>query len=58
MSCRACHRLALARPSAHGLCIGCALLYLLGPCVNVEQFVLLRSSHAARNHVECAREEA
>jgi hypothetical protein len=54
-----CHRPALARPSANGLCVGCALLFLLGPCSSVGEFLLLRSSHAPRNRVECAaREEA
>lgn len=58
MTCRACRRPALERKSAHGLCLGHALLYLLGPCTTVEEFILL-SSHAPRNGVECsAREEA
>lgn len=58
MICRACNLPALQRKSAHGLCLGHALLYLLGPCTTVEEFILL-SSHAPRNHVECdAREEA
>jgi hypothetical protein len=57
--CLACHRHALATPSAHGLCVGCAFLYMLGPYASVSEFMLLRSSHAPRNHVECnAREEA
>jgi hypothetical protein len=59
MTCLACHRPALARPSAHGLCVGCAFLFLLGPCASVGEFLLLRSSHAPRNSVEyAAREEA
>lgn len=57
MICRACHLLALRRPSAHGLCLGHALLYLLGPYASVEDFIL-RGSHTPRNRVECKREEA
>lgn len=57
MICRACHHPALQRKSAHGLCLGHALLYLLGPWGTVEEFIL-RGSHAPRNHVECPREEA
>jgi hypothetical protein len=57
MTCPACHRPALAVPSAHSLCVGCAFLYLLGPCTSTEEFIL-RRSHAPRNRVECAREEA
>jgi hypothetical protein len=58
MNCRACHLPALGRKSSHGMCLGHALLYLLGPCTTVEQFILMRPSHAPRNHVECPREEA
>jgi len=59
MICRACTTPALQRKSAHGLCLGHALLYLLGPCTTVEEFILTRTSHAPRNHVECiAWEEA
>lgn len=58
MTCRTCCRPALARPSAHGLCVGCALLFLLRPRVDVEQFVLLMSSHGPRIGVESKREEA
>lgn len=57
MTCRACHLQALERKSAHGLCLGHALLYLLGPWLTVEEFIL-RGSHAPRNRVECKREEA
>jgi hypothetical protein len=42
MTCRACHRPALAVPSAHSLCVGCAFLYLLGPCTSTEEFILAR----------------
>jgi hypothetical protein len=57
MTCRACHLPALERKSAHGLCLGHALMYLLGPCQSVEEFIL-RSSHEPRSRVECRREEA
>jgi hypothetical protein len=58
MTCRACALPALKHRSAHGLCVGHAFLYLLGPSTTVEEFIL-RSSHAPRIHVECgAREEA
>lgn len=40
MTCRTCPRPALARPSAHGLCVGCALLFQFGPWTSVEKFVL------------------
>lgn len=55
--CRTCTKPALQRKSAHGLCLGHALLYLLGPHTTVDEFVLL-SSHAPRNRVEFPREEA
>lgn len=55
-TCRACHLPALERKSAHGLCLGHALLYLLGPCTTVEEFIL-RSSHAPRTRVECGARE-
>jgi hypothetical protein len=59
MTCRACHLQAVERKSANGLCLGHALLYLLGPWSTVEQFILTRTSHAPRPRVECgAREEA
>lgn len=59
MTCRACHIPAMERPSAKGLCLGHALLYAYGPWNTVEEFIIARTSHAPRNHVECnAREEA
>jgi hypothetical protein len=47
MICRACSRPALRRASAHGLCMGCALLFQLGPWVTVEAFVNRRKNDEA-----------
>lgn len=60
MICRACHHPALQRKSAHGLCLGHAFLYLLGPCTSVEEFCLAHatSRRAARQSRNTASEEA
>lgn len=44
MTCRACRRHAHPRKSTHGLCIGHALMFLLGPYASVEEFILRRCS--------------
>lgn len=44
MSCRACDRPAHPQKSARGLCLGHALLFLLGPWETVEEFILKRRS--------------
>lgn len=42
MTCLVCERKAHPRKSAHGLCLGHALLFLYGPFSNLEQFILWR----------------
>jgi hypothetical protein len=41
-ACRCCERPAHESRSARGLCLGHALIFLLGPCATVEEYLLTR----------------
>ena len=42
MKCRCCDKKPFPRPSARGLCLGHALLFLWSPWATVEEFILKR----------------
>lgn len=44
MTCLACAAPAHPRKSAHGLCIGHALIFLAGPWYSLAEFLLWRES--------------